>query len=147
MKILVLSDSHYHNLDSLSMDSFDAVCHCGDYGFSKNDLIAHHGHYVRGNCDLEGPKHLLFQINSKKIWITHGDLENVKHTLDRLVYKAQELECDICLFGHTHQSACFIEEGILFLNPGSYPNSYAVITDHAVLLYQSTGVKKFKYEW
>jgi putative phosphoesterase len=45
--------------------------------------------------------------------------------LDKLIYKAIELQVDACLFGHTHIPALFTHGGIIFLNPGStvYPHT------------------------
>lgn len=147
MKILVLSDSHQTDLNPFSFEDYDAIIHCGDYGKEKNWLLNHHVHFVCGNCDLFGPKHSLLTLYGKKIWITHGDLENVKFQFDRLVYQALAYQVDVCFFGHTHQQICFEEKHILFINPGSYPASYVVIEDNEILFYQNHKVQKQLYRW
>lgn len=148
MKILVLSDSHSTNLDSISFEQYDAVIHCGDYGHEKHTLLEHGVHFVCGNCDLFGPKSSIIELFGKKIWITHGDYENVKFTYDRLIYKAMEYQVDICFFGHTHQQICIEEDQILFINPGSYPSSYVIINDNEILFYhQHNVIHKMAYRW
>lgn len=132
MRILALSDNHYKNID-LDLNEFDYVLHCGDYGDYKfNDNII----YVRGNCDLKGEKIKEIVINNKKILITHGDLFDVKYTLNRLFYKALDSKCDICIYGHTHYQQVEEIEGIYFINPGAYKDGYyAIINDNNIELY------------
>lgn len=132
MRILVLSDNHYKKID-LDLKKFDYVFHCGDYGDSKfSDNVI----YVKGNCDIKGDKIKEVVIDNKKILITHGDLFDVKYTLNRLFYKALDSKCDICLYGHTHYQ--FVEEidGIYFINPGAYKDGYyTIINDNIIELY------------
>jgi predicted phosphodiesterase len=47
-----------------------------------------------------------------------------------LKYKAEEVEADIVLFGHTHYPLCVQDEGVIFVNPGSFkqPRGYTVPT-------------------
>ncbi|MDE7213409.1 MAG: metallophosphoesterase [Anaeroplasmataceae bacterium] len=147
MKILVLSDSHHTLLDNLDFKRYDAIIHCGDYGNSLIPLKNHNVFFVRGNCDSYGEEHLLFELYGKKIFVTHGHKEHVKYGLDHLIYRALEKNVDVTLFGHTHEQVCFKEEGILFLNPGSYPNSYIEITEEEIKLYNNGTVKKVLYRW
>lgn len=147
MKILVLSDSHSKTLKAIPFDQFDAVIHCGDYGTEKETLLKKGVHFVCGNCDLFGPKYTLLELFGKKIWITHGDIENVKFQYERLIYRAQEYKVDVCFFGHTHQQTYFIEDDILFINPGSYPSSYVIINENSILFYHNSKVQKLMYRW
>ncbi|MDE6241584.1 MAG: metallophosphoesterase [Anaeroplasmataceae bacterium] len=147
MKILVLSDSHHTSLETLDFEKFDAVIHCGDYGNSLASFNHRNVFFVKGNCDIYGEDALLLELFGKKVYVTHGNQENVKYGLDRLIYRALEKEADVILFGHTHQQMCFIEEGILFLNPGSYPNGYIVILDEEIQLYQEGKIKSVLYRW
>ena len=145
MRILVLSDSHSTNI-KIDFSSFDYVFHCGDRGFSKlsDDVI-----YVKGNCDFAGDNEKLIEINGKKIFITHGNIYNVKYNYMNLYYKALELKADIVLFGHTHKQIVFSENNILFLNPGAYENGcYAIINDTNIELYEKNMIKEIiDFRW
>lgn len=147
MKLLVLSDNHGTSLKEILASKYDRVLHCGDYGGSLSELFGVHAAFVRGNCDSYGPSYKRIEIGGKKILVLHGNNENVKYDLNRLIYKALEQEVDVCLFGHTHHQQCFIEQGILFLNPGSYPEGYAEITENCIYLYSSKTVKTIEYKW
>ena len=145
MKILVLSDSHSSSI-KIDLSSFDYAFHCGDRGFSKlsDDVI-----YVKGNCDFSGDKEKLVEINGKKIFITHGNLYNVKINYMNLYYKALELKADIVLFGHTHKQIVFSEDNILFINPGAYEDGcYAIINDNNIELYEKNLIKEIlAFRW
>lgn len=146
MKIAVISDSHSHKL-TLDYSKYDYVIHCGDYGDSKIELLQNQVLYVRGNCDFFGPQLRIETIFSRKVLITHGSNESVKFTMNRLYYKAVEQNCSVCMFGHTHQQICFVQDGILFLNPGSYPESYIEITDEKIILHHKGETKIIQYRW
>lgn len=145
MKILVLSDSHNKKI-GLDFKSYDCVIHCGDYGQSnfENSIF-----YVRGNCDFRGIKERVERIFGKKVLITHGDLYQVKYGLDKIVYRALELQCDVCFFGHTHCADVFVESKILFLNPGAYKDGYyACIDENKISLYKDGACYKIlEYKW
>ncbi|MDE5856407.1 MAG: YfcE family phosphodiesterase [Anaeroplasmataceae bacterium] len=147
MKILVLSDTHHISIHDLDFKKYDAIIHCGDYGNSLSDLTRNRAFFVKGNCDTFGEETLLLELFGKRIFVTHGYKENVKYGLDRLIYKSLENESNITFFGHTHEQICFVEEGILFLNPGSYPNGYIEITENEIKLYQNGKEKSILYRW
>ncbi|MCM1130906.1 MAG: metallophosphoesterase [Roseburia sp.] len=147
MKILVLSDSHHTPLESLDYKKYDVVIHCGDYGNCLTSLTKNQVFFVRGNCDFFGEDYLFFSLYGKKIFVTHGHRENVKYGLNRLIYKSLEMGANITLFGHTHQQICFQEEGILFLNPGSYPSGYIEINEEEIKLHQNGKLKRIKHRW
>ncbi len=129
----------------MDFSSFDYVIHCGDYGNSKLE----NGIVVCGNCDIYGEKERMEMIAQRKVYVTHGDLYQVKYGYDRLCYRAMEVGADVCLFGHTHRSDCFYENGILFLNAGAYENGeYAIIEDKEITFYcRDKKVKKIQFEW
>lgn len=147
MRILVLSDSHYASLEHLDFKKYDAVIHCGDYGNSFQTLTRNHVFFVKGNCDLYGDESLLFELFGKKIFVTHGNKENVKFDFNCLVYKSLEKGAELTFFGHTHQQTYFEEKGILFLNPGSYPTSYIEITEESLIFYQNGKRNSIVYRW
>lgn len=94
MRILVLSDIHGRSLD-LNLKGYDYIICCGDYGntrFKNNVLV------VRGNCDKDGAKELIENIFSRKVFISHGDLYNVKYRYDNIFYRTKELDCSVCFF-------------------------------------------------
>lgn len=147
MKILVLSDNHFISLDNIDFSSYDAIIHCGDCGNSKKILLQNNAYAVDGNCDYGNKKHIVEEIFTRKVFITHGDLENVKFGFNKLLYRALEFEADIVFFGHTHNPTYFMEENILFLNPGSYPDSYIEIIDRDIYFIVNNKCNKLKYKW
>ncbi|WP_077369670.1 metallophosphoesterase family protein [Anaerosalibacter sp. Marseille-P3206] len=130
MRIFVVSDTHGRINEFVryakKLEKPDLIIHLGDnvedaYQIEKEmkvDTVV-----IRGNCDfvsndIESEK--LLKIKDKNIFITHGNKYNVKYDLTRLLYKAEEVEADMVLFGHTHIP--FIESekyGIIVMNPGS----------------------------
>ena len=135
IRIGVFSDSHgdYNALDELleMMGYLDAVCFLGDVEGDAEHLQQRLGampnrpplYAVRGNNDYYNtcrlPWEQLVELGGKRIYMTHGH----KLVSDMsLVYKAQEAQADIALFGHTHRYYCEEEQGILLLNPGSAGN-------------------------
>jgi len=114
----------------MGLSSVSDVIHLGDhardmvrYSRSYDGSTAYH--ITNGNTDplVEAHKERVIDIGNKRIFITHGHNYSVKSGLDKLIYKAKELQVDACLFGHTHIPTLFTQEDILFLNPGStvYP--------------------------
>ena len=146
MKILVLSDSHSVKL-KIDFSSYDKIIHCGDYGVSKEELMRNDVLYVKGNCDSFGPDFRVETLFSRKVFITHGHRENVKFTMNSLYYRALENGCSVCMFGHTHQQTCFLQDGLLFINPGSYPDSYIEIRDEEITLHYEGETKIIQYRW
>ncbi|MDW7675982.1 MAG: metallophosphoesterase [Bacillota bacterium] len=143
IRIGVISDTHncyeaaYEVLKRAP--ELNLLCHAGDMyhdGVKLGQLLGVEAKAVKGNCDYytEGPEELVFEIGKKKILLTHGDQYRIKEGIDRIIYRAQELEAHIVIFGHTHQAVLFNEQGINFINPGSMINprgssnpSYAII--------------------
>ncbi len=58
-------------------------------------------------------------VQGKKMMVTHGHLFEVKYGLNRIIYEAKEINCDVVLFGHTHNAVADYDEGLFILNPGS----------------------------
>lgn len=128
MQIAVISDTHRYayvlnQLLDIVKDT-DMIIHLGD---NVEDVEFFEGKYkgkiinVRGNCDFGSsvPVERLEIIEGKKVLITHGHKYDVKYDLNRIKYRAQELQADIVLFGHTHESLAICEQGVWFMNPGS----------------------------
>ncbi|MGB3366791.1 MAG: metallophosphoesterase [Acidaminobacteraceae bacterium] len=127
-RIGIISDSH-HSEENLikvieKLKDVDMILHLGD-NISDCDIIRRmlnvEVYGVLGNCDVgkDGLKEQILIVEGKRIFMTHGHKYNVKHSLNRLFYKASELEADIVLFGHTHYALNAVENSIIFFNPGS----------------------------
>lgn len=131
MKILVLSDSHssYSFMRrAISSVKPDAVVHLGDHyddGVAMSeefpDLVFH---IVPGNCDRyrmlrQEPEVRCYEICGVKLFMTHGHMQSVKSSLDRLVYEARSMNAKAALYGHTHIADCHQEDGLWVINPGS----------------------------
>lgn len=142
MKILVLSDTHRaigRVISALNNEEkFDYLIHLGDNTQDADTLSSRLGlplYNVRGNCDYSNVyEEQLINIAGKNIFLTHGHNYRVNFTLSILCYRAEELNADICLYGHTHITMLEDYKGILIFNPGSIPQprggkmpSYGVI--------------------
>lgn len=67
---------------------------------------------------LKIPQTQILKAAGLKIFISHGHIQNVNYTLNNLSYAAQEENCFLALYGHTH-IACQQTLGINLINPGS----------------------------
>jgi putative phosphoesterase len=133
VNIFVLSDTHGNIKTATKMYQrlsegihFDMIIHCGDYVKDASEIEKVLGIKtiaVRGNCD--GSRERDFKIvetPAGRILVTHGHAENVKFSLNSLIYLAKENECNIACFGHTHCAVNEIVSGIHLINPGSLTN-------------------------
>lgn len=128
MKILVASDAH-GNIDglinSLGDEKFDMLFYLGDYvkdGLRISDILNIPYKIVRGNGDYNVKNFSddeVFELNGKKIFLTHGHKYNVSFGLENIYYKAKELKVDYVLFGHTHVPIIEKINDIIIMNPGS----------------------------
>jgi len=85
---------------------------------------------VRGNCDFfsREPDEDIITAGGTKIFLTHGHLYSVKHSLSQLTARARGLGANIALFGHTHSPLIDYDDGLYLFNPGSLRGgSYGVI--------------------
>jgi len=128
MKIGVVSDSHGNRFflqkAIQKMSEVELIFHLGDLasdGYFISEKLKKPVVSVRGNCDfsLKAPAYQKIEVAGKSFFLTHGHLYHVQFGYDRLIYKAEEEQVDVALFGHTHMSMVFSEKGILFMNPGS----------------------------
>lgn len=129
MKIGVLGDSHRNKknidraLQKLVDEGIDLIFHTGDNFMDSKyinekyniDIIA-----VKGNCDFENVEEdLVFEIEDKKIFLTHGHKYLVKYGVGELFNKAKYLNCDVVIFGHSHIPFLEKKDNVYILNPGS----------------------------
>lgn len=131
MTILVLSDSHStlrfmrQCVESLKPD---AIIHLGDYFDDGTVLKEEYPHLrlyqVPGNCDRYRcppgqPEIVIDRIFGVNVYMTHGHRHHVKQGNGALVRDAREAKVDVVLYGHTHESECYQQDGMWVMNPGS----------------------------
>ena len=131
---MVFSDIHYdrqvlRKLETV-MDEADYIVFTGDGILSVSDYLLKYDkkmYIVKGNCDsVDFDRELTLQVEDVKFFITHGDRYSVKNDLSKLSYRAEELGCDVALFGHTHQSLIEKVGNVTLINSGSLslPNDF-----------------------
>lgn len=130
MKILVVGDTHgnvsrLRNLMEAVHRHIDAVIHTGDNETDAQLIAKEYPNLplygVCGNCDYGRymPPLRIAELGGKRIFITHGHRYDVKFSLMRLAYAAQENQADICVYGHTHVPLVEEHNGMYIINPGS----------------------------
>ena len=137
MKIAVFSDSHnssYSMIQAILDENPDCIIHLGD-GIKDCDKLSCFSIPIYSVCGNNDFGHLtdiekLIEIAGKKLFLTHGHHYNVKNTFYSVIEKAKRINCDVLLFGHTHEPYCQKEGKMFIMNPGSikYNNSYGIIT-------------------
>ena len=139
MKVLICSDSHTrlnYFQEVMELEKPELVIFAGDHSTDALDISLVYEEIpfkiVRGNTDFSDRKtedELKFEINGKKVLLTHGHLQWVKSSLNELEIRAKEEEVDICIFGHTHRELEIEKDGILYLNPGALQDRKYIIYD------------------
>lgn len=129
MKIFVVSDTHGNTREFIntvnSMGKPNLIIHLGDYvedGMKIEEMTGVETIIVKGNGDYFHPRFNedeILTIKDKRVFITHGHSYNVRYNEDNLLYRGEELNADLILFGHTHVPLLFKETGIIVMNPGS----------------------------
>lgn len=127
-KILIVSDTH-GDIETLEKvlrkeKKFNYLFHLGDHHNDIDDvdfdLTNVEIKKVRGNCDfMKETEEIFFELNGKKIFMTHGHLYGVKNSYSSIFYKACEIGADIVLFGHTHEKLNINMSGVHLFNPGT----------------------------
>ncbi|HAX73269.1 MAG TPA: YfcE family phosphodiesterase [Firmicutes bacterium] len=127
MKIVVVSDSHFNDtvltqIRERHLHEAKLFLHCGDSQLMSNHKSLEGYQVIRGNCDMDItlPNELVYDIDNKyKLFMTHGHLYDVKFSVHRLSYRAEEVGANIVCYGHSHFIASELVNNTLFLNPGS----------------------------
>lgn len=144
MKILIVSDTHGRdsNLEAVVSEEtpFDYLIHCGDVEgreFFIEALAECPCCIVAGNNDFfsDLPREEEIELAGKRILVTHGHYYGVSMDLYSLVDEAQDRNCQIVMFGHTHKPVVMEKDGILVINPGSlaYPRQQGRRPSYAVM--------------
>jgi len=128
LKLFVISDTHgktqrvkevYEKLKGI-----DLIIHLGDFQRDAQALEKELGIEVlsvKGNMDGSHSKedHQILETEFGNLLLVHGHMEQVKQSLQNLLYRAKELDCKGVLFGHTHEAYYGEFDGIYLVNPGS----------------------------
>lgn len=124
--LIVMSDSHgdrrvVEDIKARYLGKVDAIFHNGDSELASKDPIWSGISVVRGNCDYDSgyEDSRLMSLPNLTIAQTHGHLYGINFGWDRLDYFAQEVDADICLYGHLHRAAAWQNGKTVFINPGS----------------------------
>ncbi len=128
-KVLIFSDTHGHMRDIpyiRDAGEYDYLIYLGDgydevESWANKNSLTERFFAVTGNCDFAPSvsRQKLLEIDSVKIFITHGDIYHVKSRYDYILQKAKEINADIAMFGHTHYADHQFIEGVHLFNPGS----------------------------
>ncbi|MBP9989483.1 MAG: YfcE family phosphodiesterase [Ruminococcus sp.] len=138
MRILVLSDSHGDKFALreaiIQQPTARIIYFLGDgerdLDFAVSSDTVTQIVKVKGNCDYASnlPAYFVDEVEGKRIYITHGYLENVKYTKENLYKRAVDNKASIALYGHTHIPDTTYKDGIWLVNPGSIrEDNYAVV--------------------
>ena len=139
MKILICSDSHTR-LDYfqkvIDLEEPEMIIFGGDHSTDAIDMSLVYSEIpfkiVRGNTDYfdKDTRDIeSFEVNGKKVFLTHGHLFGVKSNLNEIEKKAVSENADICIFGHTHREYMKEIDGVTYLNPGALQDRKYVIYD------------------
>ena len=157
LRILIVSDTHGRT-DRLEKvidqaPPFDWLIHAGDHAADDWQEVADRVQAagktllnVCGNCDLSGSSEIEREFDALGVrgLVLHGHTMQVKTSPLPLYYRAREAGAAWAVYGHTHTPTLYVEDGIVFLNPGSLsdPRGYTECTyAHAVVSRTPAGVE------
>jgi len=137
-RLLVISDSHGkvdRIYDSIRKHrgGFDVLFHLGDKSYDMLSFLEDGFPVVllKGNMETPYPDlslrvewEYIGEYENVKILATHGHRYSVHSTLIFLKKHALHLGVNLVLFGHTHEQACFEEDGITYFNPGALQHGH-----------------------
>lgn len=128
MNAAVFSDTHANTarmVAALRRCRPDVIIHLGDLERDTRILRREFPdiplYSVCGNCDYgsQEPTEGVISLGPVKAFLTHGHLYNVRWGVDSLVYAAQEQDCRLALYGHTHIPDSQELGGVKVVNPGT----------------------------
>lgn len=141
MKVVLASDSHgrtdiLEKIQAWEPDA-DVYLHCGD--LCEEPEFFPEWLFVRGNNDYFSsprlmPEFRVLNLEGHKVYITHSHRCSYQNRERDLMRLADEYDCDMVFFGHTHMACENRLHGVLLVNPGSCwmsrdgkPASYVVL--------------------
>lgn len=141
-EMIILGDLYYHGPRNPLPKDYSPMNVCNILNSIKEKLKV-----VRGNCDalvdetisdFNFHDHLLLNINSKRIYFTHGD----KYNQDVL----PDEKFDIMFYGHFHTGLIRKKDNLIFANPGSISlpknntrHSYIIMDSEKITLKDISG--------
>ena len=121
MRIGIISDTHglLRKEVENQLKDCDLIVHCGDIGKQEViDKLSELGkvELIKGNVDKDidislAPKDKIIEVMNKRIYLIHNIAE--------LNIDLHKENIDIVMYGHSHKSKIYKEDGILYINPGS----------------------------
>lgn len=155
MRALIVSDTH-GMVDEVTkivraVPMVNKGFHCGDFCVSPLTEPFRNMVLVKGNNDFQAdvPYDQLVEWAGLRIFVTHGHKYAVEHSLLQLKYKAQEVQADVVMFGHTHYPLCLKEDGMILINPGSLkrPRGFTIPTYVLLDVSEETEGKKLQFRY
>lgn len=130
IRIVVMSDSHgnYPAVESIidrNLGHADIFIHLGDGERDTDRVLPKYPNLdfrrVAGNCDYSSmlPDCLVVDVVGARILCVHGHRHFVKGGTEMIRSIARDKNCNVVLFGHTHERYTSFEDGIYMMNPGS----------------------------
>ena len=128
-KLIVCSDTHgsVRGLAEILplVGENDYIVHLGDGAVDMREIRGEYPDKVyacRGNCDPFSPlpEEGEIEVEGVKIFFCHGHRYGVKTDLTALAHEAKRRDCQIALYGHTHNALISEIEGVTLINPGSF---------------------------
>jgi len=125
--IAAVADTHGNTdliINELSKLKLDHLLFAGDY-YKDGQIISRilnvPAHIVAGNCDVTNrvKQEEIVTFLNHDVLLVHGHQYGVKWDLNRLYYRAREVDADAVVFGHTHIPYCENAGGLWMVNPGS----------------------------
>ncbi len=137
IRIGVMSDSHGRLLNVTravrEMGHVDAIAHLGDHDNDASEIGRLSDaplSVVCGNCDWfsQFPAEQLLELGGIRVLLTHGHRQNVKEGLTVLSLKAETMNVQLALYGHTHIPSVENDGACVFVNPGALRDGrYAIV--------------------
>jgi putative phosphoesterase len=125
MKIVVFSDAHGNSeiIDHILAFNKDAdyVISLGDAEVTEEFLVERDIIMIKGNSRRD-PGFVYqrdFEVEDKRIYLTHGHKQKVNKGIDNLVKETVHGNYDCVLYGHTHIAKKDVIMKTHFINPGS----------------------------
>ncbi len=125
MRVGVVADSHGKKETMLclaqKLGKVDAWVHLGDFADDSKFLEGAPVYVVKGNCDFTSKyeSEQVITLGGVRIFVTHGNKYSPTYDRSSLCYRAEELNCSVVLYGHTHVSMVEYSGTVLAVNPGS----------------------------
>ncbi len=135
---VIVSDVHYdaERLRALMpvINSSELFVFCGD---GLNAVMNERGAIlvpmvcVRGNNDFytDITDTAIAMLGDMRFMVTHGHRQGVKNGISGVLAAAENNDCRLAFFGHTHMFCDRIEDGVRLINPGALcAGAYAFVT-------------------